>query len=257
MAYLVISLAAMLASGLTFFSGFGLSTLLLPAFALFVPVDQAIAMTAVVHLVNSLVKVALVGRQADRATILRFGLPAIAAALVGAWLLGKLSAAEPLVAYQVFGRRFEVLPVKLAIGILLAAFAAVEVLPWFKGLAFPARWMPLGGILSGFCGGLSGMQGALRAAFLARAGLTAESFVATSAVIACLVDISRLGVYASKVATVWSQLDWPLVGTAVAAAVAGAVVGKRFLAGMTMDTVQRIVAGLLVFVAVGLVSGLL
>jgi uncharacterized protein len=257
MAYLVISLAAVLASGLTFFSGFGLGTLLLPAFALFVPVDQAIAMTAVVHLVNSLVKVALVGRQADRGTILRFGLPAIAAALVGAWLLGKLSAAEPLVAYQVFGRTFEVLPVKLAIGILLAAFAAVEVLPGFQGLAFPARWMPLGGILSGFCGGLSGMQGALRAVFLARAGLTAESFVATSAVIACLVDISRLGVYAGKVATVWSRLDWPLVATAVAAAVAGAVVGKRFLAGVTMDTVQRIVAGLLVFVAVGLVSGLL
>jgi hypothetical protein len=34
MAYLVISLVALLASGLTFFSGFGLGTLLLPAFAL-------------------------------------------------------------------------------------------------------------------------------------------------------------------------------------------------------------------------------
>ena len=257
MAYLVIALAAVLAAGLTFFSGFGLGTLLLPAFALFVPVEQAIAMTAVVHLVNSLVKVALVGRQADRATILRFGLPAIAAALVGAWLLGKLSAAEPLVAYRAFGRSFEVLPVKLAIGILLVAFAAIEVLPWSRGLAFPARFMPLGGVLSGFFGGLSGMQGALRAAFLARAGLTAESFVATSAVMACLVDVSRLGVYAGQVATLWRQLDWPLLGTAVAAAVAGAVVGKRFLAGMTMQTVQRLVAALLVLVAAGLVSGLL
>lgn len=257
MAYFVISLAAVLASGLTFFSGFGLGTLLLPAFALFVPVDQAIAMTAVVHLVNSLVKLLLVGRQADRATILRFGLPAIAAALAGAWMLGRLSAAEPLLEYQAFGRRFAVLPVKLAIGLLLAAFAAIEVLPWFRGLAFPPRFMPLGGILSGFCGGLSGMQGALRAAFLARAGLTAESFVATSAVIACLVDISRLGVYAGKVASVWSQLDWPLLGTAMAAAIAGALLGKRFLAGMTMEAVQRIVAGLLVLVAAGLVSGAL
>jgi hypothetical protein len=101
------------------------------------------------------------------------------------------------------------------------------------------------------------MQGALRAAFLARAGLTAESFVATSAVIACLVDVSRLGVYAGQVATLWRQLDWPLLGTAMAAAVAGAVVGKRFLAGMTMQTVQRLVAALLVLVAAGLVSGLL
>ena len=35
------------------------------------------------------------------------------------------------------------------------------------------------------------------------------------------------------------------------------VVGKRFLAGMTMQTVQRLVAALLVLVAAGLVSGLL
>ena len=70
-------------------------------------------------------------------------------------------------------------------------------------------------------------------------------------------DISRLGVYAGQVATLWRQLDWPLLGTAMAAAVAGAVIGKRFLAGMTLEAVQRLVAGLLLLVAVGLVSGLL
>jgi uncharacterized membrane protein YfcA len=257
MAYLVIALVAILASGLTFFSGFGLGTLLLPAFAVFVPVDHAIAMTAVVHLVNSLVKVMLVGRFADRATIVRFGLPAIAAAIAGAWLLGRLSAAEPLLVYRALGRSFEVLPVKLAIGVMLACFAAVEVLPWFRGLSFPPRFMPLGGLLSGFCGGLSGMQGALRAAFLTRAGLTPEAFVATSAVIACLVDITRLGVYAGEVARVRNELNWPLLATAVTAAVAGALVGRRFLAGMTTETVQRLVAALLVLVAAGLVSGVL
>jgi uncharacterized membrane protein YfcA len=39
--------------------------------------------------------------------------------------------------------------------------------------------------------------------------------------------------------------------------VAGAVVGRRFLAGMTTETVQRLVAALLVLVAAGLVSGVL
>jgi uncharacterized membrane protein YfcA len=117
--------------------------------------------------------------------------------------------------------------------------------------------MPLGGLLSGFCGGLSGMQGALRAAFLTRAGLTTEAFVATSAVIACLVDVSRLGVYAGQVVSVRNELNWPLLATAVTAAVAGAVVGRRFLAGMTTETVQRLVAALLVLVAAGLVSGVL
>ena len=45
---------ALLASGLTFFSGFGLGTLLLPAFAPFFPVDRAIALTAAVHFLNGL-----------------------------------------------------------------------------------------------------------------------------------------------------------------------------------------------------------
>ncbi len=256
MSYLVICLVALVASGLTFFSGFGLGTLLLPAFALFVPLDQAIAMTAVVHLVNSLFKVVLVGRLTDRQTLVWFGLPAIAAAVAGAWLLGVLSTAEPLVSYQAFGRTFAVLPVKLAIGILLAAFALVEVLPACRGLAFPPRLMPLGGLLSGFFGGLSGMQGALRAAFLARAGLSAEAFVATSALIACLVDITRLGVYAGRIGQVRDDLDWPLLAVAVAAALAGALLGRRWLAGMKMATIQRIVAGLLVLLAAGLVSGL-
>ena len=45
----VVSLIAALASSLTFFSGFGLGTLLLPAFALFYPIELAVASTAVVH----------------------------------------------------------------------------------------------------------------------------------------------------------------------------------------------------------------
>ena len=61
----LISAVALLASGLTFFSGFGLGTLLLPAFALFVPVEQAVALTAVVHFLNSIYKVVLVGRFID------------------------------------------------------------------------------------------------------------------------------------------------------------------------------------------------
>ena len=41
MDYLIICLVALAASGLTLFSGFGLGTLLMPAFALFFPVPTA------------------------------------------------------------------------------------------------------------------------------------------------------------------------------------------------------------------------
>ena len=40
------------ASMLTFFSGFGLGTMLLPVFLLFFPVDLAIAMTAAAQLIT-------------------------------------------------------------------------------------------------------------------------------------------------------------------------------------------------------------
>ena len=53
---LVVALVAFFASSLTLFSGFGLGTILMPAFALMMPVEVAIAATAVVHLANNLFK---------------------------------------------------------------------------------------------------------------------------------------------------------------------------------------------------------
>lgn len=46
-------LTALVVSGLTLFSGFGLGTLLMPAFAVFFPVEVAVAATAVVHLATN------------------------------------------------------------------------------------------------------------------------------------------------------------------------------------------------------------
>jgi hypothetical protein len=69
---LVLATVAVVSFGaalLTLFSGFGLGTLLLPVFALFLPVEIAVAATAVVHLANNLFKLALVGRHADRSVV--------------------------------------------------------------------------------------------------------------------------------------------------------------------------------------------
>lgn len=257
MIYVVICTVALVASGLTFFSGFGLGTLLLPAFALFFPVGQAVALTAVVHFLNGLFKLALVGRHADRRIVLRFGLPAIAASFAGAGVLLWLSGFGPLFTYALFGRNVSVLPAKLVIGLLLLGFALVEVVPRLRDRSFGPRYLPLGGVLSGFFGGLSGMQGALRSAFLARAGLAKEVFVATGVVIACLIDVSRLGVYSASLADVGAELDYPLLTAAVLSAFVGTVLGNRYLKKVTMLGIQRIVAVMLFLVALGLIGGLL
>lgn len=77
MSFVIVPFVGLVAAVLTFFSGFGLGTLLLPTFALFFPVPVAIAATAVVHLLNNLLKVGLVMRHASRPIVLRFGVPAV------------------------------------------------------------------------------------------------------------------------------------------------------------------------------------
>ena len=255
--YAVICVVALLASGLTFFSGFGLGTLLLPAFALFVPVDRAIALTAIVHFLNGLFKLALVGRQADRRVVIRFGLPAIATAFAGAWVLVWLTGMGVLFDYTVLGRRFEVTPVKLVVGNLLLVFALVEVLPRFRNMEFDPRYLPVGGALSGFFGGLSGMQGALRSAFLIRAGLSKEAFIGTGVVVAYMVDVVRLALYSGPIFGGAANLDYGLLSAAVLAAFLGAFMGNRYLKKMTMRGIQWVVAVMLFAVAIGLATGVL
>jgi len=83
MSYFIVCAADLLVSGLTLFSGFGLGTILMPAFAFFFPIEVAVAATAVVHGANNIFKMIMVGRHADYGLVLRFGLPAMIAALAG------------------------------------------------------------------------------------------------------------------------------------------------------------------------------
>lgn len=255
--YVLICAVALLASGLTFFSGFGLGTLLLPAFAVFFPVDVAIALTAVVHFLNGVFKLLLVGRHAKLGIALRFGAPAVLSALAGARVLAWFSDLPPIGTYQLGGHSFAVMPVKLVVAVLMVAFAVAELSPRFKKVAVPARYLPIGGLVTGFFGGLSGHQGAFRSAFLIRAGLGKQSFVATGVAISAAIDVSRLSAYASRLTAANLAQHRPLLAAATTAAFAGAFLGNRLLEKITLRTIETAVAIMLGLIAIGLGSGLL
>lgn len=105
MEIIIICLAAFFTAVLTFFSGFGLRTVLAPVFSIFFPVDVAIALTGVVHFTNNLFKIALVGKNTDKTVLIRFGVPAILASFAGAWLLLKITVLPALFRW---GKDFEV-----------------------------------------------------------------------------------------------------------------------------------------------------
>ncbi len=257
MELVILTLTAFFAAVLTFFSGFGLGTLLTPVFMVYFPPEQAIALTGVVHFCNNLFKILLVGKHADTRVLMRFGIPAVIAAVAGSWLLLNLPNQQPLVRYELFGHWREVMPVKLLISVLLLVFALMDLIPYFGQLRFGPEKLPLGGLLSGFFGGLSGNQGALRSAFLVRAGLTKEAFIGTAVVVSTFVDLTRLGMYAGGQAfeTIGNQL--PLVTSAVGAAVAGALMGNRLLRKITMQWIQALVAILLILLSLALGSGMI
>lgn len=257
MSYPVICLASFLAAGLTLFSGFGLGTLLLPVFAVFFPVEAAVGLTAVVHLLNNLFKLALLGKKADGKTVLRFGLPAVLAAFAGARALVWLSGLGPLARYQAFGREFSIMPVKSAVALLMVSFALTELLPSARKKSFDKKYLPWGGILSGFFGGLSGHQGALRSAFLIRCGLSKEGFIATGVAVACLVDLSRLAVYAARFPAASVRANAALLAAAALSAFLGVWTASRFLDKITIRAVQLIVAVLLLLIAAGLGAGVI
>lgn len=262
MTFVVVCLVALGASTLTLFSGFGLGTMLLPAFAVVFPPEVAVGAVALVHLANNLFKLGLVGRHADRSVVLRFGLPAAVTAFAGARLLIMLSDLPALGSYVLGGRVVTIFPVNFAMGLLIAATSWVELSPSFKELRVPPRWLPLGGVISGFLGGLSGHQGAPRAAFLARLGLTPQAFVGSGVVCAIIVDLVRLGVYGfSFTRGHFDALAHPdqrhLIYAAVACAFAGSFIGAKLMGQITMRGVQKLVGVMLFVFGTAMAAGLL
>ncbi len=259
MDYVIVCTVALFVSGLTFISGFGLGTLLMPAFALFFPLPIAIAATAIVHLANNIFKAGLIGRKADMSIVLRFAIPGFVMALLGAYVLNSMDQTNPLTTYALAGQTFEVTMVKMVIGILIIIFALFDLIPSLSNLSIDRKYVGLGGGLSGFFGGLSGHQGALRTTFLIKFGLKKEVFIATGIVAAVIVDIGRLLVYGwsfyqERTEGLGSSL-WSLVLAASFCAFIGAYVGRQLLKKVTFRFVQVMIGILLIIMGIALCLG--
>jgi hypothetical protein len=234
----------------------------MPAFALFFPVEVAVAATAVVHGANNIFKIGLVGKHADKALVIRFGVPAIIAAFAGASVLGYVAGFGNLLSYSIGSKTAIITPIKLVMSFLMLIFAMFELLPALRGLRFDRRHLLWGGLLSGFFGGLSGHQGALRSAFLVKTGVSTQAFVGTNAVIGFMVDMTRIATYAfmfflAKTTSPVGSDQWPLILSGIAAAFTGVLLGKRFLHKVTMQTVQTLTGVLLLAIATALGAGII
>ena len=255
--FLAVVLIVIFGSVLTFFSGFGLGTIMLPVMSLFFPIDIAVITTALVHLANNLFKFGLVYKHIHFSTLLRFGVPAIFSAFLGALLLSWMGSISSLYDYTIAGHLFSVSLLKIVIGSVMIFFALLELSKRFSKWQVSSSYLSIGGVISGFFGGLSGHQGAFRSAFLAKTGLSKEQFVGTSNAIAILIDLSRISSYLTSFALLTLQLKQPIVIVAIFSAFIGTLIGQRLLKKVTLTFVQRTVAFLLILMGMLLILGIL
>jgi uncharacterized membrane protein YfcA len=187
----------------------------------------------------------------------KFGIPSVIAALAGAFLLKIISGSFIIAEYDLGDHHFTIHLIDLLLSVLMIFFALYELIPYFRDLSFQKDKLYLGGLISGFFGGLSGHQGALRSAFLVKYGLSKESFVATGVVVACCVDVSRLLIYGITLSELNPGSNVYLLLIAVSGAFAGAFLGSRLIKKITIGFVQGIVSVFLVIIAALIGSGLL
>ena len=256
MELLFLALLGAAASAITIVSGFGLNTVLVPAFAVLFPLPLAIAAVALVHLIASALRLVIFRVHINRTIALQFVPWAILGGIAGALILELLGAVPVIATYPLFGVTKSITAVKLVVGTTIAALSLYELRRGAETSGMSAVGISAGALASGFFGGLSGNQGAIRSTVLIRAGLTPLGFAATGALAAIAIDLTRLVVYGTA-GSISSILADGAIREAIVAATVGAIVGalagRQMLATMSSARLHLVVGWSLV--AGGLLIG--
>ena len=132
-------------------------------------------------------------------------------------------------------------------------FALIELIPSFKSKSFDKKCLPLGGFISGFFGGLSGHQGALRSAFLSKTEIEKHDFIAPSVSIAMIIDLVRVSSYFQL--SNFENLPWKMISFGVFFALTGTFFGKRYFDKKQNINIRLLVSVFLFLIGAAMILG--
>jgi len=233
--YSLFLIASYIAAVAATIAGFGSSTLLVPVALFFMDLKTAVFLVACFHLFNNTFKIRLFWNKIDFKTCVIFGIPSIICAFIGATLISHI----PVEA------------AKTALAVFLILFTCYSFLkPQFK-LSGTVPNAFIGGGLSGFLAGLIGMGGAVRAMFLVAFNLPKEVYIATSAMIAFVIDLTRIPTYLYT-NVVQDTSYYVLLPFLLITAYVGVKTGKRILGRINQALFRKIVLICLMLVGIKL-----
>jgi uncharacterized membrane protein YfcA len=194
-AILLVTVLNIVASVLSGFTGFGMSSIVTPFLVDFFPAAETFMFTGLMHTIGSLWIILLFRRNLNVRLLLAFGIPGV----IGSFLGSQISLALP-----------RLLLIR-SMGIFLVAY--VILVRWYARYHFPAemKFAILGGSLAGFFAGVFGFSGAIRALFLSSFALPKEEYILTSHLLELGIDVTRAGSYLAHGVVLGPVLYWSLL----------------------------------------------
>lgn len=227
-------LLALLAEIIGTVGGFGSSVFFVPIGNFYFDFHSVLGLTAVFHLSSNLSKIALFRKGLDKKLLFYIGLPSALFVILGS-ILSKY-----LQSYWL----------EILLGIFLVAMSLVFLIK--KDLIIPPnkKNATLGGVFSGFSAGLLGTGGAIRGLTMAAFNLEKSVFIATSAAIDMIIDLTRTVVYYQN--GFIHQHDMVYVPFLFVIGLIGSYFGKQLLAYIPQVKFRMI--SLVLILLIGLIS---
>ncbi len=204
-------------------AGFGSSTIFLPLALFFVDFKTALMLVAIFHIFGNLGRITFFKKGINKRLLLIFGVPSILLTLIGALLVNYIQQ--------------ELL--KMVLGVFLLLYTITFIYNPAIKVATTIRNSIIGGSLSGFFAGLIGTGGALRGAFLNAYNLEKTTYIATAAMIALLVDITRIPIYLKD--GFLPQQYYLYIPLLFIIAIVGSFLGKKIVTKIPQEQFKKLV----------------
>lgn len=227
-------LLALLAEIIGTIGGFGSSVFFVPIGNFYFDFHSVLGLTAVFHLSSNLSKIVLFRKGLSKKLLLYIGLPAVAFVTIGG-LLSKYLATYWL---------------ELLLGLFLVSMSLVFLIKKDLIISPNKKNATLGGVFSGFSAGLLGTGGAIRGLTMAAFNLEKSVFIATSAAIDMMIDLTRTVVYYKN--GFIHQHDLIYVPFLFGIGLLGSYLGKRIL--VFIPQVKFRMISLVLILLIGLIS---
>ncbi len=212
--------------------GFGSSVFFVPIGNLYFDFYSVLGLTALFHLSSNLSKIFLFKKGLDKKLLLNIGIPSVIFVIIGGFLS------------KVFSSYF----LEIFLGVFLIGLSLLFIIKRNLSIRPNKENAIIGGSFSGLSAGLLGTGGAIRGLTMAAFNLEKSVFIATSACIDLMIDVSRTFVYYNN--GYIHKHDLIYVPFLLVIGIVGSYIGKKILAYIPQSKFRRLSLFFILFIGI-------